>query len=134
VDEQVPQVRKLTAQLIASLVSMWASQYRKYASDCAADCASDCASVYAWDALIRYHEMGKERKADHYQRLLLANPPTESSHGLLRGYFDALAAEYKKEAGVQDDWTMIWFNTVDDAQFEQAGHPPTQPLIPLQFI
>ena len=78
--------------------------------------------------------MGKERKADHYQRLLLANPPTESSHGLLRGYFEALAAEYKKEAGVQDDWTTIWFNTIDDAQFEQAGHPPTQPLIPLHSI
>ena len=77
--------------------------------------------------------MGKERKADHYQRLLLANPPTESSHGLLRGYFDALAAEYKKEAGVQDDWTMIWFNTIDDAQFEQAGAPPTQLLISLHF-
>ena len=64
-------------------------------------CASPLykAKVGMWTAKYqKYHGMGKARKAEHYQRLLLAHPPTDGSHGLLRGYYDALDEEYVIDA------------------------------------
>lgn len=68
----------------------------------------------------KYRDLGKKRKYDHYQRLLVLNPPIERGHKILKGYADALSEEYKgAEPG--EDWTMMWLNTVEDSEFDEAG-------------
>ena len=43
----------------------------------------------------KYKELGKKRKADHYQRLIVWYPPLPPGHKILRGYYEALEEEYK---------------------------------------
>jgi len=68
----------------------------------------------------KYNEMGKVRKAEHYQRLLLLNPPLPKGNKILKGFAEALEEEYKKDA-TGDDWTGMWLDTVDESEFEAAG-------------
>jgi len=85
-----------TSPLYRAKVTMWTEKYQKY------------------------NAMGKARKADHYQRLLLANPPTTKGDDLLRNFHTALVEEYKKDA-TGDDWTGLWLGSVEDAKFTAAG-------------
>eukprot|EP00322_Chrysochromulina_rotalis_P026845 CAMPEP_0115866008 /NCGR_PEP_ID=MMETSP0287-20121206/20027_1 /TAXON_ID=412157 /ORGANISM="Chrysochromulina rotalis, Strain UIO044" /LENGTH=1093 /DNA_ID=CAMNT_0003320561 /DNA_START=29 /DNA_END=3309 /DNA_ORIENTATION=- len=85
-----------TSQIYQVKVQLWSQKYEKY------------------------RDMGKAHKADHYQRLLLLYPPVATGHKILKGYVEALAEEYKKDA-TGDDWTTLWLDNVDDADFEEAG-------------
>ena len=69
----------------------------------------------------KYNGMGKAHKAEHYQRLLLSQPPTAKGHRLLGGFFEALTEEYKASGRAADDWTSVWFGTLADDRFEAAG-------------
>ena len=69
----------------------------------------------------KYRELGKKRKADHYQRLLVLYPPLPPGHKILSGYMEALEEEYKGGAHQVEDWTMIWLDTVSEGEFEEAG-------------
>jgi hypothetical protein len=68
----------------------------------------------------KYKEMGKERKAEHYQKLLLLYPPMPKGHKLLKGYHAALSEEYSKDAS-GEDWTTIWFDALTDDDFDVDG-------------
>ena len=79
------------------------------------------AKVLSWrNKYIKYRDMGKARKANHYQRLLLLHPPLPKGHSLLRGFAAALEEEYKNDTQ-GDDWTGIWLGTVEASDFEDAG-------------
>ena len=69
----------------------------------------------------KYKELGKKRKADHYQRLIVWYPPLPPGHKILRGYYEALEEEYKGGVHQVEDWTMIWLETVSEEEFEDAG-------------
>ena len=68
----------------------------------------------------KYRGLGKKRKADHYQKMILFYPPMPPGHKLLRGYYEALCEEYKGGAHQVDDWTTIWFDTTSDDDFEDG--------------
>ena len=85
-----------TSALFKAKVGMWTDKYKKY------------------------NEMGKARKADHYQRLLLLNPPLPKGNKILKGFAEALEEEYKS-GNTGDDWTGMWLDTVEESEFEDAG-------------
>ena len=79
------------------------------------------AKCQMWTAkYMKYNEMGKARKAAHYQRLLLLNPPLPKGSSILKGFAEALEEEYKKDNS-GDDWTGMWLDEVPEAEFEDAG-------------
>jgi len=69
----------------------------------------------------KYKDLGKKRKADHYQRFLVIYPPLPPGHKILKGYMESLEEEYKDGAHQVEDWTMIWLDTVPESEFEDAG-------------
>eukprot|EP00900_Chrysochromulina_parva_P010576 jgi/Chrpa1/1951/Chrysochromulina_OHIO_Genome00013467-RA len=95
-DETLESGIKSTSPLFKAKCQMWTAKYKKY------------------------NEMGKARKAAHYQRLLLLNPPLPKKSSILKGFADALEEEYKKDNS-GDDWTGMWLDSVDEAEFEAAG-------------
>jgi len=86
-----------TSAMYKAKVSLWTKKYNKY------------------------KDLGKKRKADHYQRLLVLYPPLAPGHKILKGYMEALEEEYKGGAHQVEDWTMIWLDTVKEEEFEEAG-------------
>jgi len=83
--------------LFAAKMALWTSKYHKYV------------------------DLGKKRKADHYQRLLLWYPPMPAGHKVLKGFYESLAEEYKNGAHQSDDWTTMWWETVTDEDFDADG-------------
>jgi len=96
-DDEAPSSHKPDSAIYRAKLALWQQKYEKY------------------------KELGKKRKEEHYQGLIMKYPPLPKGHKILRGYAEALEEEYKNGTHQEEDWTMIWLDTVTDEEFEEAN-------------